>query len=53
MGNKHGGLPGFVVYCIAIISIEEADRLTYVGTPPSLRVDPTAFERGKKRLSTT
>lgn len=34
-------LPGFEVYCIAIISIEEADRLTYAGTPPSLRVEPT------------
>lgn len=34
-------LPGFEVHCIAIISIEEADRLTYAGTPPSLRVEPT------------
>lgn len=26
--NRNDGLPGFVVYCIAIMSIEEADRLT-------------------------
>lgn len=34
-------LPGFDVYCMAIISIEEADRLTYAGIPPSRRVEPT------------
>lgn len=27
---------------MAIISMEEADRLTYAGTPASLRVEPTA-----------
>jgi hypothetical protein len=35
------------VYCIAIISIEEAERLTYAGTPPSLLVEPT--KEGQKR----
>lgn len=37
-------VPGFEVYCMAIISMEEADRLTYAGTPPSLRVEPTATQ---------
>lgn len=30
---------------MATISMEEADRLTYAGTPPSLRVEPTATQK--------
>lgn len=35
-----GHLPGLEVYCIAIISIEDAERLTWAGTP-SLPEEPT------------
>lgn len=38
-------VPGFEVYCMAIISMEEADRFTYAGMPPSLRVEPTATHK--------
>lgn len=38
-------VPGLEVYCMATISMEEADRLTYAGTPPSLRVEPTATQK--------
>lgn len=38
--DAHLHIPGFDVYCIAIISIDDADRLTCAGTP-SLLEDPT------------
>lgn len=36
----HVYIPGFDVYCIAIINIDDADKLTCAGTP-SLFEEPT------------